>query len=41
LLAKQKLKEQKRTAEAIIKAQEDERTRIGHELHDNINQILA
>jgi PAS domain S-box-containing protein len=41
LLAKQKLKEQKGIAEAIIKAQEDERTRIGHELHDNINQILA
>jgi PAS domain S-box-containing protein len=41
LLAKQKLKEQKRIAEAIIKAQEDERARIGHELHDNINQILA
>jgi len=41
LLAKQKLKEQKGIAEAIIRAQEDERTRIGHELHDNINQILA
>ncbi len=41
LLAKQKLKEQKGIAEAIIKAQEDERTRIGHELHDNINQLLA
>jgi PAS domain S-box-containing protein len=40
-LAEHRLKEQKRTAEAIIKAQEQERTRIGHELHDNINQILA
>jgi len=40
-LAEHRLKEQKRTAEAIIKAQELERTRIGHELHDNINQILA
>ena len=40
-LAEHRLKEQKETAEAIIKAQEQERTRIGHELHDNINQILA
>jgi signal transduction histidine kinase len=40
-LAEHRLKEQKRIAEAIIKAQEQERTRIGHELHDNINQILA
>jgi PAS domain S-box-containing protein len=40
-LAEQRLAEQKGIAEAIIKAQEDERTRIGHELHDNINQILA
>jgi signal transduction histidine kinase len=40
-LAEHKLKEQKGIAEAIIKAQEQERTRIGHELHDNINQILA
>jgi signal transduction histidine kinase len=40
-LAEHRLKEQKGTAEAIIKAQEQERTRIGHELHDNINQILA
>lgn len=40
-LVKQKLTQQKGIAEAIIKAQEDERTRIGHELHDNINQILA
>ncbi|HEY4062954.1 MAG TPA: ATP-binding protein [Puia sp.] len=27
--------------EAIIVAREAERTRIGHELHDNVNQILA
>ena len=40
-LAEYRLKEQKGIAEAIIKAQEQERTRIGHELHDNINQILA
>lgn len=24
----------------VIKVQEKERTRIGHELHDNVNQIL-
>ncbi len=40
-LIKQKLKQQKGVAEAIIRAQEDERTRIGHELHDNVNQILS
>lgn len=40
-LAKQKLKEQKKVAEAIIHAQEEERGRIGHELHDNVNQILS
>jgi PAS domain S-box-containing protein len=40
-LESQKLKQQKGIAEAIIKAQEDERTRIGHELHDNVNQILS
>ncbi|HVV06145.1 MAG TPA: ATP-binding protein [Puia sp.] len=27
--------------EAIIRAQQDERERIGHELHDNVNQILT
>ncbi len=40
-LAEYRLTEQKGIAEAIIRAQEDERTRIGHELHDNVNQILA
>ncbi|HET6256023.1 MAG TPA: sensor histidine kinase [Puia sp.] len=29
------------SAEAIIRAQQKERERIGHELHDNVNQILA
>jgi signal transduction histidine kinase len=29
------------SAEAIIRAQQEERARLGHELHDNINQILA
>ncbi|MEP7164398.1 MAG: PAS domain S-box protein [Ferruginibacter sp.] len=37
----QKLQEQKRISRAIIKAQEKERNRIGQELHDNVNQILA
>lgn len=27
--------------ETIIRAQQDERERIGHELHDNVNQILT
>ena len=40
-LLEQKLKQQKRIAEAIIQAQDEERTRIGHELHDNVNQILS
>lgn len=26
---------------SIVRAREDERTRIGHELHDNVNQILT
>ncbi|HXD79427.1 MAG TPA: ATP-binding protein [Puia sp.] len=29
------------SAEAIIRAQQDERARLAHELHDNINQMLA
>jgi two-component system sensor histidine kinase UhpB len=37
----QKIQEQRKTARAIIKAQEKERNHIGQELHDNINQILA
>ena len=40
-LAKQKLKQQKNSAEAIIHAQQEERARLGHEMHDNVNQILA
>ncbi len=35
------LDEQKKISRAIIKAQESERNRLGQELHDNINQILA
>jgi signal transduction histidine kinase len=37
----QKIREQKRITKAIISAQEKERNRIGQELHDNVNQILA
>lgn len=37
----QKIQEQKKITRAIIGAQEKERNRIGQELHDNINQILA
>jgi PAS domain S-box-containing protein len=37
----QKVQEQKKIARAIITAQEKERNRLGQELHDNINQLLA
>ena len=37
----QKVQQQKKISRAIIKAQEQERNRIGQELHDNITQILA
>lgn len=40
-LAEQKLKEQKIINETTIQAQEKERTELGRELHDNVNQILA
>jgi PAS domain S-box-containing protein len=40
-LADEKLKHQKELSETVIRAQEKERTRIGHELHDNVNQILS
>ncbi len=40
-LMEEKLERQKEISEAIIRAQEKERTRIGHELHDNVNQILS
>jgi two-component system sensor histidine kinase UhpB len=36
-----KLQEQNRMAKAVIDAQEKERTEIGEELHDNVNQLLA
>jgi PAS domain S-box-containing protein len=37
----QKVQEQKKITRAVIKAQEKERNKIGQELHDNVNQILA
>jgi signal transduction histidine kinase len=35
------LNQQQYTAEAVLMAQERERTALGEELHDNINQILS
>jgi two-component system sensor histidine kinase UhpB len=40
-LAEQRLSRQKQITEAVILAQEKERTEIGKELHDNVNQILG
>jgi PAS domain S-box-containing protein len=40
-LLEEKLERQKEISETILRVQEKERTRIGHELHDNVNQILA
>jgi PAS domain S-box-containing protein len=37
----QKVQEQKRITRAILKGEETERNKIGQELHDNVNQILA
>ena len=39
-LADEKLQRQKEIAETVIRAQEKEKNRIGHELHDNVNQLL-
>ena len=40
-LMEEKLQRQKELSETVIRVQEKERTRIGHELHDNVNQILS
>jgi signal transduction histidine kinase len=40
-LNEQRLSRQKQITEAVILAQEKERTEIGRELHDNVNQILG
>jgi PAS domain S-box-containing protein len=37
----QKVQEQKKITRALLMGQENERNKIGQELHDNINQILA
>lgn len=37
----EKLLKQKHISEAVITAQEKERTEIGKELHDNVNQLLS
>lgn len=39
-LIQEKIKHQKEIAKSIIDTQEKERTRLGQELHDNINQLL-
>jgi PAS domain S-box-containing protein len=40
-LVAEQVKKQREIAKATVKAQEKERTEIGAELHDNVNQILA
>lgn len=40
-LLKRKVQEQKNIIRAVLQAQEVERNKIGQELHDNVNQILA
>jgi PAS domain S-box-containing protein len=40
-LVKERLTRQRRITDAVLTAQEKERSDIGEELHDNVNQILA
>ncbi|MEO6914676.1 MAG: ATP-binding protein [Chitinophagaceae bacterium] len=40
-LIKEEIEKQKLLARAIIDAQENERAKIGKELHDNVNQVLS
>jgi two-component system sensor histidine kinase UhpB len=40
-LDEQRVNRQRQITEAVIEAQEKERTEIGKELHDNVNQILG
>lgn len=37
----ERLQKQKELSETVIQVAENERTKIGHELHDNVNQILS
>ncbi len=41
MLIEERLKRHRDVSELVIQAQEKERTQIGHELHDNVNQILS
>ena len=40
-LTEERMRRQKEISETVIQVQERERNRIGHELHDNVNQILT
>jgi two-component system, NarL family, sensor histidine kinase UhpB len=40
-LMEERLSKQKEITEAVLKAHENERTAIGKELHDNLNQVLG
>jgi two-component system, NarL family, sensor histidine kinase UhpB len=40
-IMEQKVQAQKTITRAVLKAEEEERNKIGQELHDNVNQILA
>lgn len=41
LLLEEKLRQYKNISETTIRVQEQERSRIGREMHDNVNQILS
>ena len=40
-LQKEKIKRQQQLSETVIQMQEQERSRISYELHDNINQVIS
>lgn len=41
LLIEEKLRQFRNISETVIRVQEQERTRLGREMHDNVNQILS
>ena len=41
LLVEEKLRQYKNISEAVLRELEQERTRLGREMHDNVNQILS
>ncbi|MBI5858524.1 MAG: PAS domain-containing protein [Sphingobacteriales bacterium] len=41
LLMEEKLRQYKNISEAAMRVQEQERTRLGREMHDNVNQLLS